>query len=336
MKKFIQLLVGCSVSAVMMYVAFKDLDVARLQENIFTIQLWPVLPFIALFGVHFYLRSLRWRLLLPTPQGEQPGLRTLFDAMMLGNLATFLLPLRLGEFVRPLMLSRWSEYRFASSFISVVIERFFDLSAVLITFAIVVPLLPQLPDWATVGAYSLGTLAFGLLLFLILGCLFPTFIRSLVTIFVKPLPASLGQLVSRFLGDLLTGAAVIKTPSRLLGIVVLTGLVWLSSFLQFYALLFMFPEQQHSFLLGVTLCVFVSLAVALPSAPGFVGVFQAACVAAMILFWGADPVSTSAAQLYSILSHLISFLMVIGIGFWVLAVHDLRFFQLKKAAETDS
>jgi uncharacterized protein (TIRG00374 family) len=336
MKKLIQLLVGCSVSAVMLYMAFKDLDVVQLKENILKIRWWPVAPFLALFGIHFYLRSLRWRLLLPSQQGEPVGLRKLFDAMMLGNLATFLLPLRLGEFVRPLMLSRWSDYRFASSFISVVIERFFDLSAVLISFAIVVPLLPQLPDWATVGAYSLGTLALGLLMFLILGCLFPNFIRSLVSIFVKPLPASLGAFVSRFLGDLLNGAAVIKTPTRLFGIVVLTALVWMSSFLQFYGLLYMFPEQHQSFLLGVTLCVFVSLAVALPSAPGFVGVFQAGCVAAMKLFWGSDPVATSAAQLYSIVIHLITFLLVTGIGFWVLAIHDLNFFELKKAAEKDS
>jgi uncharacterized membrane protein YbhN (UPF0104 family) len=82
----------------------------------------------------------------------------------------------------------------------------------------------------------------------------------------------------------------------------------------------------------VTLCVFVALAVALPSAPGFVGVYQMACVAASSLF----AYSLSAAQLYSILVHLITFIMVITIGFWVLAVHDLNFFELKKAAEKDS
>jgi uncharacterized protein (TIRG00374 family) len=332
MKKLLQLLVGCSISAVMMYMAFRDLDTVQLKDNMSRIEWWPVVPFLAVFLVHFYLRSLRWRLLLPTPQGEPPGLRKLFDSMMLGNLSTYLLPFRLGEFVRPLVLSRWSEYTFASSFISVVIERFFDLSAVLISFAIVVPLLPELPGWATVGAYSLGTLALALLAFLVLGCLFPVFIRSMVSLVVKPLPDGLGRFVSRFSGDLLDGAAVIKTPGRLVGIVGLTGLVWLTSFLQFYSLLFMFPHEQHSFLLSVTLCVFVSLAVALPSAPGFVGVFQMGCVAAAALF--AYPLA--AAQLYSIIVHLLSFLLVVGIGFWVLAVHDLTLFELKKAAERDS
>ncbi len=332
MKKLVQLLVGCTISAVMMYMAFKDLDTAQLKDNIAKIRWWPVVPFISLFLLHYYLRALRWRFLLPPPQGEMPGLRKLFDSMMLGNLSTYLLPFRLGEFIRPLVLSRWSEYSFASSFISVVIERFFDLSSVLITFAIVVPLLPELPGWATVGAYSLGTIALALLLFLVLGCLFPTFIRAVVSCVVKPLPGGLARFVDKFSGDLLDGAAVIKTPARLALIVGLTSLVWMTSFLQFYTLLFMFPHEQQSILLSVTLCVFVSLAVALPSAPGFVGVFQMGCIAAASLF--AYPLA--AAQLYSIIVHLVSFLLVVGIGFWVLAIHDLTLFELKKAAERDS
>ena len=332
MKKIAQLGVGCSVSAAMMYMAFKDLDTVQLQSNISQLSFWPILPFLGLFVVHYYLRSLRWRLLLPSPQGEAVSLRKLFDSMMVGNLATFILPFRLGEFISPLMLTRLSEYSFASSFISVVMERFFDLSAVLITFAIVIPLLPELPSWATLAAYSLGMLALCLLLFLVFGCLFPKLIRSMVDLSVKPLPNKFGTLISRFLGDLLNGAAVIKTPSRLIGIVGLTALIWLSSFLQFYDLLFMFPNEQRSFLLGVTLCIFVSLAVALPSAPGFVGVFQMGCVAAAALF----AYSVSAAQLYSILVHLFTFVIVIAMGFWVLTVHDLNLFELKKAAEKDS
>jgi hypothetical protein len=332
MKKLVQLLVGCSISAIMMYMAFKDLDTAQLKDNLSKISWWPVLPYTGVMFLHFYLRSLRWRYLLPPPQGELPALRKLFDSLMLGNLSSYLLPFRLGEFVRPLVLSRWSEYSFASSFISVVIERFFDLSAVLISFAIVVPLLPELPSWATFGAYSLGTIALALLAFLVLGCLFPALIRAVVTFVVKPLPDGLGRFATRLSGDLLDGAAVIKTPARLGAIVALTGLVWVTSFLQFYAILFMFPHEQHSLLMSVTLCVFVSLAVALPSAPGFVGVFQLGCVAAASLF--AYPLA--AAQLYSIIIHLLSFLFVIGIGFWVLTIHDLTLFELKKAAERDS
>jgi uncharacterized protein (TIRG00374 family) len=248
--------------------------------------------------------------------------------MMLGNLATFLLPFRLGEFIRPLVLTRWSEYSFASSFISVVIERFFDLSAVLLSFVVIVQLLPDVPETLHLAAYSLGVVSLGLLVFLIGGCLFPQPISNLVSTCVRPLPAKLGNWISQFAGELIRGATVIGTPSRLVSILVLTTAVWLTAYLQFYCLLFMFPFEP-SFLLSVALGVFVALAIALPSAPGFLGVFQAGCIAAFNLF--AYP--TADAQVFSIIVHALTYILTILIGFWLIGIHNMSLFELKRAAE---
>jgi len=328
MKKVIQILVGCGVSASMLYIAFRDVDGAQLKESFLQIAWWPIVPFIAVFLMHFYFRSLRWRFLLPETQGPAPSLRKLFDSIILGNLASFLLPFRLGEFIRPLVLCRWTEYSFASAFISVIIERFFDLSAVLISFFILVHMLPDLPSWLNLAAYSLGGMAIALLLFLVGGCLAPRPISKVVAVCASMLPPALEKFVVNFTNDLLKGAAVIKTPKRLAGVVFLTAGVWVTTYLQFNALLFIF-DLNHSILLAVTLGVFVALAVALPSAPGFVGVFQVGCVAATSLF--AYP--TAAAQVYSLVVHALTFIMLIVIGFWLLSVHDLNLFELKKAAE---
>jgi len=329
MKRVIQIVLGFVVSGSMLYLAFKDFNLAALKESFGQVEWWPVLPFCFFFAVHYFFRSLRWRCLLPQASGEQPTLRQLFDAISLGNLATFLLPFRLGEFVRPLALSRWTEYSFASSFISVVIERFFDLSAVLISFMILVQVLPNMPDWLHVAAYSLGAMSMGLLFFLVGGCLFPDTISKLVAIFVKPLPTKLGSFISSFTGDLLKGARVIRTPSRLLMIIVFTVCAWLAAYLQFNSLLYMFPFDR-SFLLSVALGVFVALAIALPSAPGFVGVFQIGCVAACGLF--SYPVA--AAQVFSLIVHGLTYILTIVIGFWLLAIHNMSLFELKNAAET--
>lgn len=328
MKKLIQILVGCGVSASMLYIAFRDVDVAQLQESFLQISWWPILPFVAVFFMHFYFRSLRWRFLLPEPQGQAPTLRELFDSIILGNLASFLLPFRLGEFVRPLVLCRWTEYSFASAFISVIIERFFDLTAVLIAFFVLVHLLPDLPSWLHVAAYSLGGMAVALLLFLVGGCLAPTPISKLVRACASILPPTLEKFVVGFTEDLLKGAAVVKTPRRLVAVIALTTGVWVTTCLQFNALLFIF-DLNHSVLLAVTLGVFVALAVALPSAPGFVGVFQVGCVAATSLF----SYPLAAAQVYSLVVHALTFILLITVGFWLLSVHDLNLFELKKAAE---
>jgi len=328
MKKTLQIVVGFLVSAGMLYFAFKDMNVAELKANFAQITWWPILPFLGFTAVHLFFRSLRWRYLLPEAQREVPSLRKLFDSLILGNLATFILPFRLGEFIRPLVLSRWTEYSFASAFISVVIERFFDLSAVLISFAILMQLIPDVPQWLHLAAYSLGGMAFGLSLFLVGGCILPGPIERLVAVCAKPLPKKLGSFAVKFSGDLLRGAAVIKTPKRLAMIIGLTIGVWLTAYLQFNALLFIFPYER-SFILSVAVGVFVALAIALPSAPGFVGVFQLGCVAAASLF--AYP--EAAAQVYSLVVHALTYIVFVALGFWLLSVHDLNLFELKKAAE---
>jgi uncharacterized protein (TIRG00374 family) len=329
-KKLIQIGIGCLFSGLMLYMVFKDLDIEALKRNVSVMKWGPVVPFVGLFFLHYIVRSLRWRFLLPKPVGAPVSLRKLFDALILGNLASFLLPLRLGEFVRPFVLSRWSDYRFAPSFASVVIERFFDLSAVLVSFAVIVPHLHDFPSWATAGAYSLGGLAGGLLLFLVCGALWPDFLRMLVSRGVALLPRSFSQTFESFLFDLIDGVAVIRTPSRIVSILVLTATVWFSTFLQFYVMLELFPYHQ-SMLLAVTVAVFVALAIAIPSVPGFIGVFQGGCVAATGLFG----YPYEAAVVYSLVIHVLSYLLFIGLGFWLLAVHDLSLFELKRAVELD-
>ena len=328
MKKVIQLVVGCAVSALMLYIVFGDTNFSELKTSFDRIVWWPVIPFIALFIGHYVLRAIRWRFLLPDPKQRKPALRELFDSIILGNLASCLLPFRLGEFIRPLVLNRWTEYSFGSAFISVVIERFFDLSTVLVSFFVIVQLLPDLPEWIHLAASSLGGMSLALLMFLVGGCLFPKLINQLVEIFTRPLPAKIGGALRKFAGDLVSGAAVIKTPSRLLAIIILTLFVWLTAYLQFQVVLWMFPFNQ-SFLLSVALGVFVALAIALPSAPGFVGVFQIGCVAAASLFSYPE----ADAKVYSLLVHGLTYLMMIIVGFWLLAIHDLNLFELKKAAE---
>jgi uncharacterized membrane protein YbhN (UPF0104 family) len=77
--------------------------------------------------------------------------------------------------------------------------------------------------------------------------------------------------------------------------------------------------------------VFVALAIAIPSVPVFIGVFQAGCVAATGLFGYPH----EAAVVYSLVIHVLSYLLFIGLGFWLLAVHDLSLFELKRAVESD-
>ena len=332
MKKSTQLIIGCVISGAMLYFAFKDIDFTKVGQSLSGIRLWPIVLFLIFAAVHLFTRSLRWRYLLPPVEGPQVPVRTLFDAFMLGSFSSLVLPGRVGEFIRPLILSRWSSYSFGSSFISVVIERFFDLSAVLISFAVIATLPLPLPEWATIAAYSLGGMALCLLLFMLGSCVMPAFIRSVVARFLKPLPAGASKVIGKFLNDLIDGAAVIKTPARMFAIVSLTVVIWATAYLQFWSVFLMFPEQPSLLLMSVAVGVFVALAIAIPSVPGFVGVWQLGCVEACKLFAYPD----ADAQAFSLVSHFISYVVPVGIGFWLLTIHGMSFGDLKKTARQNA
>jgi uncharacterized membrane protein YbhN (UPF0104 family) len=209
----------------------------------------------------------------------------------------------------------------------VVIERFFDLSAVLISLAIIIPFLPVLPDEAVVVAYSFGVLACGLFLFMVAGSLLPTPVKKIVHFFLSPLPDKLRSFAMKFCDDLLAGTAVVATLSRLSMTVLLTVVIWATSYAQFYFLYLMMPEPV-TLLLTTTTGVLVALAVAAPSAPGFVGVFQAGCVAAAELVQ--YPLAT--AQAFSLIAHLGTYLLILVVGFFLMSRHDLSLGELKSAA----
>ncbi len=289
-------------------------------------------PFLFCFAAHFFFRSLRWRYLLPAQaEGSQVSLRQLFDSMMLGNLATFIFPFRLGEFIRPLILSRWTKYSFSSAFVSVVIERFFDLATVLLSFAFIIGSREVSPA-VMAGATALAVMSAGLLVFLVFACILPDFTKRCVLFFSSRMPAKIAALIERFTGDLIRGASVVKTPSRLVAILLLTVIVWSFAWLQFYFMLFVFPWDQglpQSLELSVGLGVLVALAIAAPSVPGFFGTFQAGCKAAFQLFGYSSWAFISA---YSIVMHLVTYVLFVSIGFLLLRKHDLKLFDLKKAA----
>lgn len=325
MKSFAKIFISLLISAIALIVAFQGVDFAKILVTIRSLSLWPLAPLALFLVVHFGVRSLRWRYLLPEISEEQPTVRILFDSMMLGAFASFVLPLRAGEFVRPLVLTKWSRYSFSSAFVSVVIERFFDLSAVLLTFAVITPFLPHVPDEAVKAAYALGIMALTLVAFLACSSLFPSFIRATVARAASFLPEKLERLVVSFVRDLVDGAAVVKTPKRLFMIIGLTTIVWATAYLQFFAILLMFPGEP-SLLLSAVVGVFVALAIAVPSAPGFIGVFQIGCIGACALFH--YPLEVS--QAFSLVAHAISYLSTMLIGGWLLVVHGLSLGQLRR------
>lgn len=288
---------------------------------------WMLIPCVAVLVLHMFLRSLRWRYLLPD-EADEVSNRTLFDALMVGSFATFLLPLRAGEFVRPYMLARESKLSFPVCFVSVVIERFFDLSFILGMFGVMIVFVPNVPDWANAGALTLGVLALGLLAFLLIGAALPRWAEAIMRWVGSFLPEPIERFALRLGTELLRGSAVIRSGSKLTKVIALTVLVWGTAVAQFYFTLLLFSGVA-SWGLAVALVVIVALAVAAPSAPGFLGVFQVACVAAFALYQANEEVGVA----FSFIAHATQYATFVCYGGYVLIKKNLRVADLRQGAE---
>ena len=87
-------------------------------------------------GLTFVLRALRWQYIL-APLGET-HFSNAFQATVIGFAASFLLPARAGEVIRPLLLARREGLPATATFATIILERLMDMVTVLALFAVFV------------------------------------------------------------------------------------------------------------------------------------------------------------------------------------------------------
>ena len=307
----------------------------QLDWQIFFAQLKRVQP-IYLLGILvleilcFYLRAIRWRYLLPT--GLPVRTSSLFDALMIGFLGTFLLPLRAGEFIRPWVLSRTDNLPFSTCFASVVTERAFDVLALLALLGLSLSHIDVVPHWVSIGAQALAMVALAVTVLMLVSYLKPNLILGLgnkiISILLEKRSPELCEKLSRMLSEFITGLRAISSLYELLMVLVLSFVVWLEISMMYQVGMWAFGETP-SLWVGIVINIMICLAVAAPSAPGFIGTFQAGCVAALTGIYG---YSQEFSVAFSIVEHTVQMLAIFLVGFFCLNKLGLSVAQLRKQA----
>jgi uncharacterized protein (TIRG00374 family) len=307
--KKIQSLIGVAVSlALIVWMALK-IDWSQVGTEMQKIQYILLIPCVLITIVHTVFRCWRWCLLLPTTEIKKPSIAKLFDALMIGNLATFILPLRAGEFIRPYVLSLKSEVPFATGFVSIIIERFFDLAAVLLTFGALVFFIPGIPDGVVKGAAALSCVAGAIFIAILLAAFFPAQLERLARFFARYLPKPVATFGLTLTESFIGGAHVLSNPLTLFGVLFGTLLVWGSTFALFYVYVDLVGVVP-SITLAVAIAVILALAVAAPSMPGFIGVYQVGCIWAFNLFNHSDEVGIT----FAIVTHIFQYAVLVLYG----------------------
>lgn len=280
-----QFWLGLAVSVLFMYLALRGLHILELMQALKLANYWWLIPGILVYFVAVWARAWRWHYLLrpiqaiPTP--------TLFPITVIGYLGNNIFPARAGELLRAVVLKKEHQVAISASLATILIERIFD-GVVMLGFVFLN--LPELANLTSSSGFigSIKSLAiwgsaafFGVLIIFLLAAMFPQRTMRVVqyaTDHLLPLRfrSKVTGVVELFLG----GLASLRSPTSILMVFITSVIIWLLETLKYWFVMHAFPFEVSFFTLMLMNGI-VNLATTIPSAPGYVGTFDAPGIAVL-------------------------------------------------------
>ncbi|HEX7798538.1 MAG TPA: lysylphosphatidylglycerol synthase transmembrane domain-containing protein [Vicinamibacterales bacterium] len=333
MKRAAQRVLVLAVTALLLVLFARGTSLAEVWRQIVSAD-WPLLIVaLASSSAAYVLRARRWQFLL------RPVGRTRFGgalrATILGFAASYVLPGRAGEVLRPYLLARSDGLSGVAAFATIVVERLLDLIGVLVLFAAFLVLVRV--DSAVTNAYlfravQLGGLAAG-------GASLAAFV---VMVFAARSPERavhvlwrLASLISKTLADRIVattttffdGLAILRDPWD--AAVALAGAfpLWFCTLVSIWCV-------THAFHLGVPtsgsvlLLMLLVIGVSVPTPAGVGAVHYAFRLGATAFYAAAEDRAVGAA----IVLHALTVVPVIVAGAWLAAAGGLNLQRLRGIA----
>jgi len=315
------LLLAIGVSAACLYLATRGVDWDAVVAAITGARWGWVLAVVVISLVSHMVRAERWRVLL-RPVLAAPYWPAL-SATYIGFGASMVLPLRLGEVVRPALFARRAGVGLPAALSSVVVERIFDMLFVMLCFVLVALTYEELASYREVAWALAAALLAGTAVLFVLSRR-REWADAVVGGLTRPLPERVATGARGVAASLLDGMGGIGHGPTLLAVVAYSALLWglitLTYLCSFLALDIQVPLVSASLAAVVVVAFFVFL----PQAPGYVGTWQAGCVIALGLFEVPHDLAVS----YAFLTWLIQMVVNIGAGAACAAFEDLSFRNL--------
>jgi uncharacterized protein (TIRG00374 family) len=282
----------------------------------------------------FPLRARRWRPILD-PVAPNLPFPPLWRSTGIGMMVNNVVPARAGEVARAFALTRETGVPFATTLASLAVDRLLD-SVVLLGFIGVAVLDPAFRNGISHVGGPLKNVAGGgvlLLLVMIAGVftlvLLPRQLIRLFELFARRVSPALEEKGRIVLEKFIAGLSVLRRPDRFAAILGWATAHWLVNavgyMLAFRAFGITVPFSAALFLLG-----FIALGAAVPSAPGFFGVFEYMAIQGLAIYGVPKDQATS----WAIGFHILAFIPITIIGGYYFSRLGLGFGELKQGAES--
>jgi hypothetical protein len=279
---------GLVISAVFVWLTLRHTDLSRVWVALRTANYLYLLPYAAILVAIHFLRVVRWGILLE-PVGK-PGFKKLNSAGAIGFMALVIMPFRLGELARPLLIAERGKIRRSAAMASVVVERVVDGLA-MASVLIVALLLSQpathdasLIAWVRAVGWMVFAAFFALLVFLVVAYLHRDFAVRLIARLARPISPKLGARAAGMLDAFIGGLRMVPDRRKVALFGALTAVYWGMNGLGIALLARGFGFELSPAAAFAVLGVLV-VGVMIPAGPGMLGTFQGAVVVAMKLFF---------------------------------------------------
>lgn len=346
-KKNIVFIFSIIASVVCLWLFIRSIEWSLLKNALKEANYWFVIPTLILTLLVYVIRALRWKELLSHIKPIR--VINLLSVTCIGFMANNVLPARVGEVLRPFILYKKENVRFSTSFATVIVERIFDMLGLIIFTVFVIALLPHPPEVQTPAQISAGeagtikesvipslkkwTEVFAGVGFITVVSMFfivtkPDFFKKILLKLCSFLPHKLKDKIIGLYDSFVYGLKILENKAQTLWILVLSLFIWVLAGAEIYLLGFSF--HIHLPFVGACLvAVCLALAVALPQAPGYIGVFHIAVLKSLEIFG----IHATAAQSYAIVLWAISILPSTVLGFLFLWREGIAFREVVKLEE---
>ena len=329
-----QTALGLGLSIVFLYFALRGVRLADIgREMAHAHPGWYVVS-IVLATLTFPIRAVRQRLMLRA-SGAPATLGPVWQATAIGFMANNVLPARGGEVARAYATSRLVPCRFTTALGAIAVERVFDGLVLILLMAVAIAA-PDFPATATIGGRSVAAMATwsGFAFVAILAMLFALVhaparvLRWGSAALRRLLPERPAEFAVGLARHFINGLSILRAPRDFVLVVAWSFALWLVNGTAFYTGFLAFHLSGLPFGSALFLQGIVAIGVAIPSSPGFFGMFELASRVGLGLYG----VAASGAVSFAVGIHLGWFVPITVIGLWTLARANLSLGDLRGRA----
>ena len=299
---------GVLISMIAIFAIFRIASWEGLQLAFSKIKLSYLLGGLAIYLISLVARGMAWKILLQ----NKATLGQTFLALNEGYLVSNIFPFRLGEFARAFLLGAETRLGTVRVLSSIVIERAFDLA---IAASLILSMLPLALELSWAKPVAFGTLILVLIGFVVLYVLAlkREQVKNWFNHFGEARPLIKKAILPQ-IDPFFNGLGALNNPGHFLSSLTFMVLSWGLAILEYHFLFLQFvPETK---LWWMALCIgILGLGIAIPSAPGSIGVWEASLIAGLAIF----KIDATQALAFAVLVHFMNFITNGALGLYGLA-----------------